>query len=92
MAIKRTINLGGRDVEVTEVSIQRRSGEMVGEYELEDKSIIRVANPVMVVYRLDNTYDPEGNAVYIVRVGTSVTTVTAPTQNRNRGPSNGGNT
>ena len=48
MAVKRTINLGGWDVEVTEVSIQRRSGEMVGEYELEDKNIIRVANPVMV--------------------------------------------
>ena len=82
---KKKITLGNREIAVTQLEVTQRSGEQIAEYILEDESVIRVFNPVVVVYRMDDVWDAEGNAVYLVKIGTSVTTVKAPRQNRNLG-------
>jgi hypothetical protein len=71
----RTLSLGGRDVQVTEVEIVERSGETIAQYKLSDGSIIRVANNAAIVYRVDGQVDSDGNPFYLVKLGTSVTTV-----------------
>ncbi len=78
VAEEKTLQLAGREVKVTQVEIVQRSNEGMAEYVLEDGGVIRVANPVAVVYRMHDTKDAEGNPLYLVRVGTAVTTVKAP--------------
>lgn len=77
--------MGDREVAITQLDIVTRSGECIAEYLLEDESIIRVSNVAAVVYRVDDSFDPEGNPLYLVKLGTSVTTVKAPKHNRNQG-------
>ncbi len=73
---KRTLNFGGRETPVTEVEIVSRGQESPVEYALEDGSVIRITNPAVVIYRLeDGSLDGEGNPVYVVKLGTNVTTV-----------------
>jgi len=74
---KKILTLGDRKVPVTELDIVQRSESGLAEYILEDGSIIRVSNVAAVVYRMDDLWDPEGNPIYIVKIGTSVTTVKA---------------
>jgi hypothetical protein len=88
--IKRKLSLGNREVEVTELDIVKRSGEGLAEYILEDGSVIRVANVAAVVYRMDGQSDGEGNPLYIVKLGTSVTTVKAQKSNLSQGGKIGG--
>jgi len=74
---RRKLNLGDRMVEVTDVGIVTRKGESVAEYELEDGTVIRVANQITSVLRMD-TYDAEGKPVYLAIPGTAVTVVDLP--------------
>lgn len=75
MSETKKISLGGAEVTVTEVEIAARRREEVNEYELKDGSVIRVANQALVVYRVEGSRDLEGNPVYLVKVGTSVSVV-----------------
>jgi hypothetical protein len=59
----QTINIGGVDLQVRQVEIVNRR-EQPNEYELEDGSVIRVANPSVVVYRIDAAADWEGHPGY----------------------------
>jgi len=88
--IKRKLSLGNREVDVTELDIIKRSGEGLAEYVLEDGSVIRVANVAVVVYRMDGQSDGEGNPLYIVKLGTSVTTVKAQKVDLSQGGKIGG--
>jgi len=74
---RRKLNLGDRVLDVTEVDIIERNRESVAEYRLSDGSIIRVATPTTVVFRLDE-FDFDGRPIYIAVPGTSVTVVDAP--------------
>jgi hypothetical protein len=77
---KKILTLGDRKVNVTQVEVvgvrPPNEGALL-EYHLEDGSLIRVSNTVAVVYRTDDLWDAEGNPCYIVKIGTSVTTVNA---------------
>ncbi len=79
---RKTLKFGDREFSVTELDIVKRSGESLAEYLLEDESVIRVANPAAIVYRMNDTFDTDGNPLYLVKIGTSVTTVKAPKQNK----------
>jgi hypothetical protein len=80
----RTIMLGGKEYPVVEVDVVQRSGETIAEYTLSDDSVIRVSNVATVVYRMaDGQTDGEGNPVYLVKLGTSVTTVESPKLKQN---------
>ena len=74
---QKILKLGDREVPVTELDITKRSNENLAEYLLEDGSIIRVANPVVIVYRMNDAFDVDGSPLYLVKIGTSVTTVKA---------------
>lgn len=80
---KQTIKLGTAEFVVTEVGVVNRS-EHINEYKLDDGSLIRVANPAMVVYRSEGK-DPEGHPIYVVRIGTSVATVESRPPEENNG-------
>lgn len=81
---RKVLKLGDRDVSVTQVDILKRSGEGIAEYLLEDESIIRVSNIAAIVYRMDDTFDTDGSPLYLVKLGTSVTTVKSlPKLNKN---------
>jgi hypothetical protein len=82
MAEKRQLTFGGNTLDVTEVEIKKRQ-EPFCEYELEDGAVIRVANPSMVVYRVDTQHDFEGNPSYMVKIGTSVVVVRGPQKESN---------
>ncbi len=73
---KRTIKLGGQDVEATEVGY-RTSGEYWNEYLADDGSVIRVKLIVTEVLRVEGRYDQMGSPVYLVKT-TNVTNVSAP--------------
>jgi len=79
----KKVSLGGTDYTVTEVEIKKRIREEPNEYELEDGTIIRVANPTMVVYRMDSWHDPEGNPGYYVKLGTTVTVIRGSKSQKN---------
>lgn len=87
MAEKKKIPLGGNQVEAWQLDVVKRGKEDLVEYELEDGAVIRVANPVVLAYRLETFKDAEGNPGYIVKLGTSVTVVRGP-----RTASNGSST
>ncbi|MDO8433250.1 MAG: hypothetical protein Q7S58_12655 [Candidatus Binatus sp.] len=89
---KKTLTLGDQEVSVTELEIVKRSGESVAEYLLEDESVIRVANAAAIVYRMNDSFDTDGNPFYLVKIGTSVTTVKAPKQNKKFARKNDGKT
>jgi hypothetical protein len=78
MAERQKINIGSRQVEVTEVGILERKGESVAEYRLEDGSIVRVATPITRIVRMEDSWDWEGKPIYLAIPGTSVTLVTVP--------------
>ena len=82
MAERKTLNLGGRNVEVTELEIKHRRREEPNEYELEDGTIIRVSSPSLVVYRMEGAPDLEGNPTFLVKTGIS-TVVVRPAQKPN---------
>ncbi len=77
MAERKKITIGGISYDVTELNALQRE-EHVNEYELEDGAIIRVANPSLVIYRVEGPVDPEGNPGYFVKNGTSVIVVRGP--------------
>lgn len=79
---KKTLKLGDREVSVTELDIVKRSGEAPVDYLLEDGSLIRVFNTAAIVYRMNDAFDTDGSPLYLVKLGTSVTTVKAPKQNK----------
>ena len=78
MSARKTLTLGPYTVEVTEVPISKRTREEPNEYELEDGAIIRVVNPTVVVYRTEGPTDPEGNPMYLVKLGTQTVVVRGP--------------
>ncbi|HKV55741.1 MAG TPA: hypothetical protein VJN94_13995 [Candidatus Binataceae bacterium] len=80
VAETKTLNIGGLTVTVMEVKIARKVIESVNEYELDDGSTIRVSNPALVVYRLEDIKDGDGNHGYIVKNGTAVVVVSGPNQ------------
>jgi hypothetical protein len=82
VALKKKLPIGGTFVDVLQLDVAKRGKEDLVEYELEDGAVIRVANPVVIAYRLDHLRDPEGNPGYIVKLGTSVTVVRGPRSNR----------
>lgn len=86
---KKTLTLGDQTITVTALDVVKRSGETLAEYELEDGSVIRVHNVAAIVYRMEGMFDPEGNPIYLVKLGTSVTTIKAPKANRFAQKSNG---
>jgi hypothetical protein len=71
------IRLFDRDVDVVEVPITVRQGEVPSQYELEDGSTIRFSVVATVVYRIDGQWDADGNPIYLVKTGQSVTVVKA---------------
>jgi hypothetical protein len=83
---KKTLTLGDRKAPVTELDIVKRSEGSLAEYVLEDGSVIRVSNIAAVVYRMDDMWDAEGNPIYVVKIGTSVTTVKAKRNRSADGP------
>lgn len=89
---KKILTLGDRKVSVTQLEIVERplNEGALAEYRLEDGSVIRVSNIAAVVYRTDDLWDGEGNPLYIVKIGTSVTTVNA-TLNKHAGKDDGSN-
>ncbi len=76
--IKKYSFPGGVTVDVTEIEIVNRLREAINEYELEDGTVIRVANPTLVVYRIEGPRDYEGNPSYFVKNGTTVIVVKGP--------------
>jgi hypothetical protein len=78
MGERKKLLLAGSELDVTEVNVIRKIREEFNEYELEDGSIIRVANPSIVVYRMEGTRDLEGHPTYIVKNGVSVIVVRGP--------------
>jgi hypothetical protein len=80
VAERKRIRLGGHDLLVTQIEITKRRVEELNEYELEDGAVIRVSNPTVVVYRMEDegTLDWEGNPSYLVKNGTSVIVVSSP--------------
>ena len=81
---KLTIPLLGHDTPVTELEITAKPRESVGEYVLEDGSIIRFAAVPTLVYRVDGQYNADGNPVYLVLHGTIVTPVHTPAELRKK--------
>ena len=79
---KRKLNIGGREVEVTEVGF-RSSGENWNEYITDDGTVLRVKLVVTDIYRLDGQYDQHGNPVHFVQ-STNVLSVSAPDDKRKR--------
>lgn len=79
MAETRTkIRLFDKETDVVEVPITSRK-ETPSQYELEDGSTIIFSAVGTVVYRLVDQWDPaEGNPIYLVKTGQSVTVVKAP--------------
>lgn len=77
---KETLKIGANSVDVIQVEVVKRLREEPNEYELEDGSIIRVASPSVVVYRVEGFKDWKGNPGYYVENGTSVTVVRGPRQ------------
>jgi len=71
--------IAGVEFDVVEMKVVRKD-EPFNEYELEDGSLIRVSNPVAVVYRVDAQKDAEGNPGYFVKNGTVVVVVNGPTK------------
>jgi len=63
-ARKMDLPMGGT-AQVEDVQIVRRKEE-VAEYELDDGSVIRIANPLMSVVRVQGQFDPMGNPTYFV--------------------------
>lgn len=80
---RRKLNLGTREVDVTDVDIVERKNEAVAEYRLEDGTVIRVASPITAVLRLDE-YDFEGKPIYLAVPGTSVTVIHVPDEVRKK--------
>ena len=72
---RRKLQLGNREVDVTDVDIIERKHESVAEYRLEDGSVVRVATPITSVLRIEESYDWEGKPVYLAIPGTSVTVI-----------------
>ncbi len=83
MGETKTLKFGGASIDVTEVDVTHKRQEPFSEYELEDGAIIRVANPTLVVYRVDSQRDAEGNPGYMVKIGTSVVVVRGPQKEGN---------
>ena len=81
---KQVIPLFGHETPVTEVEITSKPKESVGEYVLEDGSIIRFAAVPTAVYRIDGQYNADGNPVYLVLHGTVVTPLHTPTELRKK--------
>lgn len=81
---RRTMRIGDRDVEATDVEIVERKNESVAEYRLEDGAVVRVATPVTSILRLHESWDVDGKPVYIAFVGTSVTVIEAPTNTQKK--------
>ncbi len=77
--IKRKFNWLGKEIEVTEIPILKRT-EDVHEYHLEDGAIIRVATPTTGVIRIDEPLDQQGNPTYLVYNGTTVSVIQPPTK------------
>jgi len=77
MAETKKYNIAGVTLDVEEIKVVRRD-EPYNEYELEDGSVIRVSNPVAVVYRVDAQKDAEGNPGYFVKNGTVLVVVDGP--------------
>ena len=74
---KVTLPLGNIKIEGWEVPITNRN-ETMNEYQLEDGSVIRVATVVTQAIRLEDSYDNDGNPVYIAKNGIIVSTISAP--------------
>jgi hypothetical protein len=81
--IRTKIKLFDRDIDVVEVPIERRK-ETPSEYDLADGSKIRFGSIATIVYRIDGQWDAEGNPIYFVKAGQSVTVVSAPDEVRRR--------
>jgi hypothetical protein len=73
---KMRVPLGDTSVEVTDVAIRKRK-EDIFEYELEDGSVIRLGLVVTAVLRMNETWDGDGNPLYIVKHGIVTNTLTA---------------
>ena len=76
MPDKIKIQLNGDWVNATPIQINQ-SGEPWNTYLLEDGSVLKVKLVVTKVSRVDNSYDVEGNPIYLFQ-STNVTSVEAP--------------
>lgn len=74
---KRKMNVFGREMDVMDVDVVDRK-ESVAEYTLEDGAVIRVANPLTRVTRLEGQFSGDGDPIYIVLTGTATTVISAP--------------
>jgi len=75
--------IGDSSIGASDVPIVKKT-EGIYEYELEDKSIIRVGLVVTQVIRLDNVYDADGNPSYIVKHGVVTNTISVPDEKLRR--------
>ncbi len=66
----------GKEVDATEVEFQTRKEDW-NEYQLMDGSTIKMKLVVSLIFRVDGTYDNEGNPAYQLK-STNVAVVTSP--------------
>ena len=70
------INFQGREVDATEIEFHTRKEDW-NEYQLTDGTVIKMKLVVSEVYRIDGSYDNEGNPVYQIK-STNLPTIKAP--------------
>jgi hypothetical protein len=80
---KRRMPFGDQEVEATEVGF-RSLGEHWNEYLVDDGSVVRIKLVVTDIFRIDGTYDSEGNPIYLVK-STNVTAISSPESLRSDG-------
>jgi hypothetical protein len=71
------LNLGGKEIPVLDVQIKEARGEKAFEYELEDGTVLRVRFVANSFYRVLEGWEGDGNPVYILRGGQSISLVKA---------------
>jgi len=70
------MNFQGREVDATDVEFQTRKEDW-NEYQLMDGTIIKMKLVVSQIFRIDGTYDNEGNPAYQIK-STNVAAVSSP--------------
>jgi hypothetical protein len=78
MPERKKMNIVGLgDVEGTEVGLVE-SVERWTELKLDDGAVLRIKPVVISVLRIEGRYDPQGNPMYAVQAGQTMTIVSTP--------------
>lgn len=74
---KKTIDIFGHSIDVSEVSILESKEQFV-EYKLEDGSVLKIKGVASSVLRVDNQFLPDGSPIYIVIMNPVVNVLSSP--------------